>query len=100
MKLGVSIVGDIARIMAAETRAGEKAVTTAMRDAGTGLKSAWRAQITGAGLGARLARTIRSEQFPKGRTSLNAAALVWSKAPVIVGAHDTGPLIRSKNGLS
>jgi hypothetical protein len=29
-----------------------------------------------------------------------AAALVWSKAPVIVGAHDTGPLIRSKNGLS
>jgi hypothetical protein len=32
-------------------------------------------------------------------TSLNAAALVWSKAPVIVGAHDTGPLIRSKTGF-
>jgi hypothetical protein len=32
-------------------------------------------------------------------TSLNAAALVWSKAPVIVGAHDTGPLIRSKSGF-
>lgn len=99
MKLGIDIVGDISRIMAAETRAGEKAVTTAMRAAGTGLKTAWRAQITGAGLGARLARTIRSEQFPKGRTSLNAAALVWSKAPVIVGAQDTGPLIRSKNGF-
>jgi len=99
MKLGVNIVGDIARIMAAETRAGEKAVTTAMREAGTGLKSAWRAQITGAGLGARLARTIRSEQYPKSRPSLNAAALVWSKAPVIVGAHDTGPLIRSKAGF-
>ncbi len=25
--------------------------------------------------------------------------LVWSNAPVIVGAHDTGPLIRSKNGF-
>jgi len=25
--------------------------------------------------------------------------LVWSKAPVIVGAHDTGPLIRSKDGF-
>ena len=99
MKLGVNIVGDIARIMEAETRAGEKGVTTAMRDAGTGLKSAWRAQITGAGLGARLARTIRSEAYPKGRPSLNAAALVWSKAPVIVGAHDTGPLIRSKAGF-
>jgi len=99
MKLKAQIIGDIARIMEAEARAGEKAVTTAMRDAGTGLKSAWRAQITGAGLGARLARTIRSEAYPKGQPSLNAAALVWSKAPVIVGAHDTGPLIRSKNGF-
>ena len=99
MKLGVDIVGDIARIMEAETLAGEKAVTAAMREASTGPKTAWRAQITGAGLGARLARTIRSEQFPKGRASLNAAALVWSKAPVIVGAHDTGPLIRSKDGF-
>lgn len=99
MKLKAQIIGDIARIMDAEVKAGEKAVTTAMRDAGTGLKSAWRAQITGAGLGARLARTIRSEAYPKGKPSLNAAALVWSKAPVIVGAHDTGPLIRSKTGF-
>jgi hypothetical protein len=30
---------------------------------------------------------------------LNAAAVVWSKAPVIIGAHDAGPLIRSRNGL-
>jgi hypothetical protein len=99
VKLGINIVGDITRILEAEVKAGEKAVTTAMRIAGTGLKEAWRAQITGAGLGPRLARTIRSEQFPKGRPSLNAAALVWSKAPVIVNAHDTGPLIRSKNGF-
>ncbi|MFO0481443.1 MAG: DUF6441 family protein, partial [Curvibacter sp.] len=33
------------------------------------------------------------------KPSLNAAAVVWSNAPVIVGAHDTGPLIRSKNGF-
>ena len=46
-----------------------------------------------------MARTIRSEQYPKGQPSLNAAALVWSKAPDIVSAHDTGPLIRSKNGF-
>ncbi|WP_299131674.1 DUF6441 family protein [uncultured Amaricoccus sp.] len=99
MKLRLDIIGDIARIMEAETRAGEMAVTSAMREAGTGLKASWRAQITGAGLGARLARSIRSEQFPKDRPSLNAAALVWSNAPVIVGAHDTGPLIRSKSGF-
>src|SRR5690606_33927359 len=65
MRFGINIVGDIASIMEAETRAGEKAVSAAMREAGTGLKTAWRAQITGAGLGNRLARTIRSAQYPK-----------------------------------
>ncbi|MCV2449264.1 DUF6441 family protein [Paracoccus sp. DMF] len=98
MKLKLEIT-DIAALMRAEVRAGEKAVTTAMREAGISLKSAWRGQISGAGLGTRLARTIRSETYPKARPSLNAAALVWSKAPVIVGAHDTGPLIRSRGGL-
>jgi hypothetical protein len=85
-------------MMAAEIAAGERAVTAAVREAGTSLKTAWRGQVIGAGLGQRLANTIRFEQFPKGKPSLNAAALVWSKAPVIVGAHDAGPLIRSRNG--
>ena len=51
---------------------------------------------TGAGLGTRLGNSIRLATYPKGSESLNAAALVWSNAPVIVGAHDTGPLIRSR----
>ena len=85
--------------MAAEIAAGERAVTAAVREAGAGLKLAWRGQITGAGLGARLANSIRSEVFPKAGASLNAAAVVWSKAPVIIGAHDAGPLIRARNGL-
>jgi hypothetical protein len=61
--------------------------------------TAWRGQITGAGLGRRLANSIRSQTYPKAGESLNAAALVWSKAPVIISAHDTGPLIRSKEGF-
>ena len=99
MKLKLDIRPDLVAMMAAEIAAGERAVSAAMREAGTDLKLAWRGQITGAGLGARLANSIRSEAFPKAGISLNAAALVWSKAPVIVGAHDAGPLIRSKNGL-
>ena len=99
MKLKLDIDPDIIAMMQAEIAAGERAVSTAIREAGTGLKTDWRAQIAGAGLGARLARTIRSEQFPKAEPSLNAAALVWSTAPVIIGAHDTGPVIRSKSGL-
>jgi hypothetical protein len=99
MKLKLDIDPDIVAMMAAEVAAGERAVSAAIREAGTGLKATWRLQITRVGLGARLARTIRSEQFPKAKPSLNAAAVVWSNAPVIVGAHDTGPLIRSKNGF-
>jgi hypothetical protein len=95
----IDIIGDLGAMMAAEIKAGERAVSKAVSEAGTSLKTAWRGQITSAGLGARLARSIRSEQFPKGKDSLNAAALVWSNAPVIIGAHEEGPLIRSKSGF-
>ena len=90
---------DLVAVMAAEIKAGEKAVSAAMREAGSGLKNAWRGQITQAGLGRRLANSIRSQTYPKAGESLRAAALVWSKAPVIVGAHDTGPLIRLPDGF-
>lgn len=99
MNIGMDIAGNLAAMMAAEIEAGERAVSKAIGEAAGSLKTAWRDQITGAGLGARLARTIRSEQFPKGKNSLNAAALVWSNAPVIIGAHAEGPLIRSKSGF-
>lgn len=85
--------------MEGEVKAGERAVQESVRAAGVGLKTAWRGQITGSGLGQRLARTIREQSYPKGGASLNAASLVWSKAPEIVAAHDAGPLIRAKNGL-
>jgi len=99
MKLNITISPNLAAIIAAEIKAGEKAVTAAMRAAGTQLKSDWRGQITQAGLGRRVGNSIRNQTYPKAGESLDAAALVWSKAPVIIGAHDTGPLIRSKNGF-
>ena len=99
MKLHLEIAGGIAADMRAEILAGEKAVTTAMHVAGAGLKSDWRAQVTRARLGQRLANTIRSKTFPAAGESLEAAALIWSNAPQIIGAHDTGPLIRSKDGF-
>jgi hypothetical protein len=99
MKLDLSVSGDIVTAMRAEVLAGEKAVTAAMRAAGNDLKSNWRAQITRVRLGQRLANTIRSKTYPAAGESLEAAALVWSNAPQIIGAHDTGPLIRSKDGF-
>jgi hypothetical protein len=99
MKLKIAFDRDLVALMQAEIAAGEKSVSAAMRAAGSSLKSAWRGQITGVGLGTRLGNSIRLASFPKSGDSLNAAALVWSNAPVIIGAHDTGPLIRSKNGF-
>lgn len=99
MKLKLDLHPDLVALMREEIRAGEKAVSAAMHEAGVRLKSAWRGQIVQAGLGTRLGNSIRLATYPKGSESLNAAALVWSNAPVIVGAHDTGPLIRSKDGF-
>jgi hypothetical protein len=82
VKLKLDIDPDIVAMMAAEVAAGERAVTAAMREAGTGLKTAWRTQITGAGLGRRLANSIRSRNCPRSGESLDAAALIWYRAPV------------------
>jgi len=99
VKLKLEINPDIAAMMQAEVLAGEKAITAAMRQAGSDLKADWREQITGAGLGQRLARSIRNKTYPERGESLNAAAFIWSKAPKIIHAHDRGVLIRSKNGF-
>ena len=99
MKLSVDITPDLVAAMAAEIKAGEKAVTGAMREAGQELKGDWRAQVIGAGLGRRLSNSIRSRVYPQAGESLSAAAFVWSKASEIIGAHDAGPLIRSKDGF-
>lgn len=99
MKLNLDISPDLVAIMAVEISAGEKAVSAAMREAGAGLKAAWRGQITGAGLGHRLANSIRSQTYPKVGESLSAAAFVWSNAPQIINAHDAGQMIRSKSGF-
>mgnify|MGYP007022328621 CR=1 FL=1 len=99
MKLHLELRPQMVDLMAAEIKAGEQAVSRAMREAGRDLKVAWRGQITQAGLGRRLANTIRAQTYPKTGESLNAAALVWSKAPEIIGAHDRGALIRSREGM-
>lgn len=92
-------VGDIAKAMRDEIKAGEKAVKTSMAEAGKGIQAGWRAQIASAGLGARLPRTIRTRAYPIGEDSMNAASLVWSNAPVIIGAFDRGVTIRSNDGF-
>lgn len=92
--------GDFEKIIHSEIKGAERAVTRGLRQAGEGLKSAWRNQITAAGLGERLGRTIRHDAYPKGgKESINAASLVYSRASKLIDAFDRGVTIRSKKGF-
>ena len=99
MKLKINFEPDLVAMLREEVSAGERAVKAAMAEAGGDLKQAWRRQITGAGLGHRLPRTIRNRTYPQHTDSLDAAAFVWSNAPEIISAHDQGVLIHSKTGF-
>jgi hypothetical protein len=69
-----------------------------MRSAGRDLKNEFRRRIATAGLGKRLGYTIRDRSYPERSNSLDAAALVWTKAPHILGPHVRGEIIRSSKG--
>jgi hypothetical protein len=99
MKIVVRIEGDIEKLVAQRFLAGERAVKGAIRDAGVAVQADWRQQIGAAGLGTRLQGATRLKVYPPDQPSMNAVALVYSKAPKIIGGHDRGPLIRSKDGF-
>jgi Family of unknown function (DUF6441) len=82
--------------MRVELRNIERAVTTGTRDAGRGLRTELRLQVASAGLGQRLANSWRDRHYPNQR--LNAASLVYTKAPQIIRAFDEGAVVRSKRG--
>jgi hypothetical protein len=99
MRLQAAIQGDLNALLKAELGAAESAVSAGIREATDGLKTELRGQITGAGLGTRLANTWRGEVYPKGQPSNGAAGYVRSKAPGIVGLYAEGAVIRSRQGL-
>lgn len=97
MRIVTKIEGDLRLSMDQEIRVGKMAALGAVTAVGAVIKENWRGQIVAAGLGRRLGNTVRSEVYPKGAGSLNAAALIWSKAKKIVGAFETGVEIRARN---
>jgi hypothetical protein len=96
MKLAASIARSLQADMQAELREIERAVTSGTRDAGRGLRAELRQQVTSAGLGQRLANSWRDRHYPN--QQLDAATLVYTKAPQIVRAFDEGAVIRSQRG--
>jgi hypothetical protein len=98
MRLTARIEGDLRLDMETEIRVGKMAALGAVTGVAAAIKQDWRGQIRQAGLGTRLGNSVRSDVYPKGLGSLNAAGLIWSKAKKIVGAFETGVEITAKNG--
>jgi hypothetical protein len=100
MRVKFDIPFDPEAVFTEEYLLGAKAVTRAMRMAQQDLKEGWRSQIRKMGTGDRLAKTVRGVSFPAGSAvSMGAASVVWTKAPEIVSAHNSGALIQSSDGF-
>ena len=97
MRLAAALTGNLEKIMAAEAKAAEQAVTNAVRQVTNDTKADLRRQT--APLGRRVQRTWRSQVFPRSGQSAGAAGFVFSKAPQIILANSRASLIRSKDGL-
>src|ERR671910_347084 len=96
MKLVATILRSLQTDMQAELRGIERAASNGTRNVGRGLKTELRRQVTSAGLGQRLANSWRDKHYPNQR--LDAASLVYTKAPQIIRAFDDGAVIRSRRG--
>jgi Family of unknown function (DUF6441) len=96
MKFVATIARSLQADLQAELHDLERAVASGTRDAGRGLKTELRRQVTSAGLGQRLANSCRDKHYPNQK--LDAASLVYTKAPQIIRAFDEGAVIRSRRG--
>jgi Family of unknown function (DUF6441) len=96
MKLTATIIRSVEADMQAELRHVERAVASGTRDAGQGLNAELRRQVASAGLGQRLANSWRDRHYPNQK--LDAASLVYTKAPQIIRAFDEGAVIRGRRG--
>jgi len=99
MRTLIDVEGDLPAFYRAELDKGRRAVTRGLREASLDIKKRWRAQIAGAGLGSKLEKTVQAQTYPKSGVSLRAAAVTFSKAPVIIDAHNRGVVIRSEDGF-
>jgi hypothetical protein len=96
MKLVAALARSLQADMQAELRDIERAVAGGTRDAGHGLRTELRRQVGSAGLGQGLANSWRDKHYPNQK--LDAASLVYTKAPQIIRAFDEGAVIRSRRG--
>jgi len=99
MHLDVILQGKLSDFLETEYKKGADAVTKGITNATDGLKNAMRSQVKSSGLSNRLANTWRGNVYPKGKKSISAAGIVYSKAPKIMAGFEYQTVIRGKKGF-
>lgn len=99
MRLDVVLQGKLSEYLESEYKKGADAVTKGITNATDGLKNAMRLQVKSSGLSNRLANTWRGNVYPKGKKSISAAGVVYSKAPKIMAGFEYQTVIRGKDGF-
>ena len=99
MRLEAAIKGDLHKFMEQQKVAAETAVTAGVAEITDRIKNDLRGQVSGAGLGSKLAKSWQAKLYPKGKKSIDTAGWVFSKAPKLIRAVDEGTLIKSKDGF-
>lgn len=99
-QLKAALEGNWETEMAAGRKRVEYAAKEAMREAGQTLKAKLQADVMASGMADnrphRLAKTWQARFYPN--QGYNAAALIYSKAPMIIEAFERGSEIRSSKG--
>ncbi|MBI4921860.1 MAG: hypothetical protein HY834_08930 [Devosia nanyangense] len=100
LELKAALVGDLPGFMKDELERGAAASSGGVLKTMTHLKEVLRAQVLSAFGSQRLANTWRGDMFPRPpKTSLGAAATVYSNAPHIIAAFSASTVIRSQRGV-
>lgn len=92
MRISVG-VGDMQALMEGIEGDIAEASTLAMRDTTYKALRELREQVTGAGMGQRLANTWRDRVFPEKRRSMTPTGYIWSNASDIIDAFSRGAQI-------
>lgn len=99
MRLDIALQGKLSEYLENEYKKGAIAVTKGITHATDGLKNAMRSQVKFSGLSNRLANTWRGNVYPKGKKSISAAGVVYSKVPKIMVGFEYQTVIRGKDGF-
>ena len=99
MRLDIALQGKLSEYLENEYKKGAIAVTKGITHATDGLKNAMRSQVKSSGLSNRLANTWRGNVYPKGKKSISAAGVVYSKVPKIMVGFEYQTVIRCKDGF-